>query len=70
VNPGSLGCDDRALARFVILICEGGRVALDKRAVSYDDAPLYEAFERREVPERHFLYRAFFGSRFDPDTGG
>jgi hypothetical protein len=34
------------------------------RAVPYDDEPLFRAFEERRVPERAFLYRAFFGGRF------
>jgi predicted phosphodiesterase len=66
VNPGSLGCCAEPLARFVILECEGGSYAVTKCAVPYDDGPLYEAFERRQVPERQFLYRAFFGSLFPP----
>jgi predicted phosphodiesterase len=66
VNPGSLGCCAEALARFVILDCRKGSYALRKCAVPYDDGPLYEAFERRQVPERQFLYQAFFGSRFPP----
>jgi predicted phosphodiesterase len=66
VNPGSLGCCAEALARFVILECEGGSYTVLKCAVPYDDGPLYEAFERRQVPERQLLYQAFFGSRFPP----
>lgn len=66
VNPGSLGCCAEALARFVVLECERGGYEVLKYAVPYDDGPLYEAFEDRQVPVRQFLYRAFFGSRFPP----
>ena len=68
VNPGSLGCCRETVARFVILECAAGVYRLDRHAVPYDDTSLWEAFERREVPERRFLYGAFFGSRFPPDV--
>jgi putative phosphoesterase len=64
VNPGSLGCHVEATARFVVLECAQGSYALTRHAVPYDDGPLFEAFERRRVPERRFLYKAFFGARF------
>jgi predicted phosphodiesterase len=64
LNPGSLGCHREAVARFLVLECHNGRYAVEQRAVPYDDAPLWAAFEGRAVPERQFLYRAFFGGRF------
>ena len=64
VNPGALGCDPEPLARFVTVECRAGEYTLENHAVPYDDEPLYRAFEERSVPEREFLYRAFFGGRF------
>jgi len=64
VSPGSLGCHKEATARFLIVECTHGRYTLTRHAVPYDDGPLFAAFERRQVPVRHFLYRAFFGARF------
>jgi len=64
VNPGALGCDREPLARFVTVACRAGEYTLENHAVPYDDEPLYRAFEERRVPEREFLYRAFFGGRF------
>ena len=66
VNPGALGCDPAPLARFVTIECRAGRYVLEDHAVPYDDEPLYQAFEERRVPERQFLYGAFFGGRFPP----
>lgn len=63
INPGSLGCHDRAEARFTILDCDDERLAVRHRSVPYDDATLARDFERREVPERSFIDRAFFGGR-------
>ena len=65
VDLGSLGCYTEALARYVVLECEEGRYTLEHRAAPYDDGPLYRDFEARQVPERAFLYRAFYGGRFE-----
>ena len=63
INPGSLGCHTEPLARFVVLEPANGNYTVEKRAVWYDDAPLFEAFERRQVPDRAFICQAFFGGR-------
>jgi predicted phosphodiesterase len=64
VNPGSLGCCQEPLAHFLTLTCSRGACAVERHAVPYDDAPLIAAFAQRQVPERAFLARVFFGSRF------
>jgi predicted phosphodiesterase len=69
VNPGSLGCCEEPLARFAILECTRGAYTVARRAVPYDDGPLFAAFEDRRVPDRQFLYRAFFGARYPRGTG-
>lgn len=66
VNPGSLGCYDRPLARYTVVEMASGRYEVTHRAAPYDDGPLYRAFEEREVPERAFIYRNFLGGRFPP----
>lgn len=64
VNPGSLGCYDKAVARYCIVEFRQGGYTLAHRSVPYDDVELLEGFERSDVPDRHFIYRAFFGGRF------
>ncbi len=64
VNPGSLGCCERAVARYCVVDLDAGGYTLSQCAVPYDDAPLRAAFERRGVPEREFICRTFFGGRF------
>ena len=64
VDLGSLGCHTEALARYVVLECQGGRYTLEHRAAPYDDGPLFRDFEARQVPARAFLYKAFHGGRF------
>ena len=63
VNPGSLGCHTEAVARFVILECHEGQYHLTHHAVPYNDAPLAAAFQERNVPDREFIWQAFFGGR-------
>ena len=64
VNPGSLGCHTEPVARFAVLVCREKRYELEVRSISYDDSALFREFEKREVPEREFIIRAFFGDRY------
>lgn len=64
VNPGSLGCHTEPVARFAVLECREKRYELEVRGISYDDSALFREFEKREVPEREFIIRAFFGGRY------
>ncbi len=64
VNPGSLGCGSRPIARYLTVKFGRGGYRLEHRAVPYEDGELWEAFEERRVPERAFIYRTFFGGRF------
>lgn len=64
VNPGSLGCNSKAIARYCVIETRGKQYSIECRGVPYDDSDLLKAFEQRDVPERHFIYRAFFGGRF------
>jgi predicted phosphodiesterase len=62
VNPGSLGCSSEPTARFTILtIAQNGSHDVDHRAVRYDQAEVFRQFEERNVPERAFIVKAFFG---------
>jgi len=64
VNPGSLGCQTEAVVRFAVLTCRASRYELEVRSISYDDSALFREFEKRKVPEREFIIRAFFGGRY------
>lgn len=70
VNPGSLGCYSQAIARYCVVEFHRGQYRVEHRGVPYDDAELLRAFERRSVPERKFIYRAFFGGRFRTELSG
>jgi predicted phosphodiesterase len=64
INPGSLGCNATAMARYTIAEFDSAQVNIQHRSVWYDDKELYETFEKRNVPEREFIYKVFFGGRF------
>lgn len=70
VNPGALGCHGQAIARYCTVEFHRGQYRVEHRGVSYDDTELFAAFERRDVPEREFIYRTFFGGRFRTETKG
>ncbi len=62
VNPSALGCGPEPLARLVGVHCgPRGRVAVRHHAAPYRQDEVFKAFERRQVPARKAIYRAFFG---------
>jgi predicted phosphodiesterase len=63
-NPGSLGCFDRPIAHFAVYEFHQGKFKIKNYAINYDDTELYTKFEERKVPDRKFIYTAFFGGRF------
>lgn len=64
INPGALGCHALPVARYAVVECYGGAFTINHRQVAYDDSPLAAAFVQRQVPERDFLRKIFFGGRF------
>ena len=64
INPGSLGCSKLAEARYCIAEFDNNDYFIEYCSAPYDDHELYETFEKREVPAREFIYKAFFGNRF------
>jgi predicted phosphodiesterase len=64
INPGSLGCYHLPVARYAVVNVNGRGWTVEHRVVPYEDEELWRAFEQRKVPERAFIYRAFFGGRF------
>lgn len=62
VNPGALGCSTIPHARFAVLsVLDDGSWNVQLHAAGYDPTDLFRDFERREVPARATILRAFFG---------
>lgn len=68
VNPGSLGCYHRSLARYAVVEFKHGTYTVDYRFAPYDDFDLVRAFEDRQIPEREVIYASFFGGRISAET--
>ena len=64
LNPGSLGCNNHSVARFAIIQFHQEKIQFKIHTVNYDDTELFNTFEDRDVPDRKFIYKAFFGGRF------
>lgn len=63
LNPGSLGCSRQPQARYLVAEFAHGRVEVQARSAPYADNLLYAAFEAGQVPEREYIYQAFYGGR-------
>lgn len=64
VNPGALGCPHAGPfeARYAVLTIEGnGEHQVILSGVEYDPAPIWGAFDERDVPGRDEVLRIFFG---------
>ena len=64
INPGSLGCAKISVARYCIVDVKNDQFTVEHKSIPYDDTMLFKEFERREIPDRSFIYKAFFGGRF------
>lgn len=65
LNPGSLGCAPKPVARIAFLVVESPQQwKLSISSIGYDPTDLLGEFDRRVVPERDFIRRIFmpFGS--------
>jgi predicted phosphodiesterase len=62
INPGSLGCSTEAVARFALLhVHDDGTYDIAFQAEPYDRQPVIQQLHERNVPERDFIERVFFG---------
>jgi predicted phosphodiesterase len=62
LNPGSLGCSTQAVARFGLLdVHDDDTYEIAFHAVPYDRQPVIHQLHERNIPERDFIARVFFG---------
>lgn len=64
INPDALGCGADPVARYALIDVGAGHISF--RSVPYDPAPLWRAFEDRQVPEREFILTTFLGRQARP----
>jgi len=61
VNPGPLGCGPEPVARYCVATFSHGAFKLEQRAVPYDRSEVFVELERRQVPDRLLILKAFYG---------
>jgi predicted phosphodiesterase len=61
INPGALGCSRDGIARYCLLEISPTGFTVQHFKASYDRATVFKALEDRNVPERYFIERFFFG---------
>ncbi|MFC0236071.1 metallophosphoesterase family protein [Fictibacillus phosphorivorans] len=60
VNPGALGCNKVAEARYAIIyIADEKELKIEFKSVAYDQTNLFKTYRELEVPDGAFLMRAF-----------
>ncbi len=63
LNPGSLGCNSKAVAPYSILDIKSDEIIVHNEAVAYDNAGFLESYERLQVPDRDFILNVFHGNQ-------
>lgn len=61
VNPGSLGCQKDNLADYCIATVRNGIYEINFKKVRYNKALAIEELDKRNVPEREFIKKTFYG---------
>ncbi len=56
VNPGSLGCNRKAVAKYTVAEFQNGKMNCFHREIPYDDTELFTVFEKRNMPNRNIVY--------------
>lgn len=63
LNPGSLGCCDRPVARYAILHIESTGIRVEMKEVTYDNRQFLLSYDELRVPERELILKAFHGNQ-------
>ncbi|MFG6497623.1 metallophosphoesterase family protein [Fictibacillus sp. UD] len=59
VNPGALGCNAQAEARYALVYEEDQKILVEYNSVPYDRTNLFKAYRELQVPDGAFLMKAF-----------
>lgn len=63
LNPGSLGCCDRPVARYAILDPAGDAIGVELQEAAYDNREFLASYDRLQVPARDFILKIFHGNQ-------
>ncbi|WP_458126477.1 hypothetical protein [Paenibacillus sp. Z3-2] len=67
LNPGALGCNDHAIARYAIVELQKRTMSIQLIGTTYDNKAFLESFEQLNVPDREFMIKAFHGNQLERD---
>lgn len=59
VNPGALGCNAQAEARYALVYAAGDTLYIEYKSVPYNRTNLLIAYRSLQVPDGPFLIKAF-----------
>ncbi len=62
VNPGSLGCSQKAAARYAVIDFTKKPFSIQFEEVSYDKTTFLASYEKLQVPDRNFILSVFHGA--------
>ena len=61
INPGSLGCQKDVFADYCIISIRNGAYEVEHKKVRYDKKTALDEMDNRDMPEREFIKRVFYG---------
>jgi len=67
MNPGALGCNDLAIARYGIVDFQKERLDVRFTAVPYGNRQYLQAYEHLNVPDKDFILKAFHGNQLEKE---
>lgn len=63
LNPGSLGCNNKPMARYGIIRIMEGNIQVELVEVPYNNLEFLKSYEKYKVPDREFILKIFHGSQ-------
>lgn len=63
VNPGSIGCYDKPIARYAVILVTTEDIQVEFKNAPYDNRGFLRGYEMQAVPEKDFILSVFHGSQ-------
>ncbi|MDN3450365.1 metallophosphoesterase family protein [Planococcus sp. APC 3906] len=64
LNPGSLGCFDRPVARYATVLITSEEITVQLKKATYKNQDFLSGYELLEVPEKDFILKVFHGNQY------
>ncbi|MCR2822116.1 metallophosphoesterase family protein [Lederbergia panacisoli] len=63
LNPGSLGCNNKATAPYAVVTLLDGMIEIELEEANYENITFLESYHKLKVPDREFILKAFHGNQ-------